>query len=418
MKILHVIQRYWPCVGGSEKFFQEISERFAREGHEVCVVTTNAGDPEYFWLSSKEKVACLEDVHNGVRIRRFPVQHLPLSEVLYLRVRHLITLVSKLPVDTSWLLAQVSRTTPYVPALRRELESTRERYDIVHAGNVLFEPLVTASLKYARTRGIPFVLTPWVHLGEEKDDSVRKNYTNRYQMRLIAASDKIICQTDIERDYLARQGISAEKMVSVGSGINPEEVSGGNASRFRARYNIGGPVIFFVGAQSFDKGVCHLLEAMKLLWESGQKAALVLAGPITEHFSRYYDSQPDEVRRKCLQLGVVSDETKRDLMAAGDVFVMPSRVDSFGIVYLEAWLYRKPVIGAIAGGVPEVIEHGRDGLLVPFGDVQKLAGSIQTLLDNPELARELGERGYQKVTSVHTWEKKFSRIRNLYLEIC
>ena len=418
MRILHVIQRYWPCVGGSEKFFQEISERFAREGHEVCVATTDAGDPEYFWLSNKQKVAHLKDVHNGVRIQRFPVKHIPLSEVVYPRMRHLIAWMSKIPVDTSRILGLASCMTPYVPALRRELESTQEYYDIVHAGNVLFEPLVTASLRYARRRGIPFVLTPWVHLGEKEDDSVRKNYTNRYQMHLIAASDRIICQTDIERDYLARWGIPADKMVTIGSGVNPHEVLGGDADRFRQRYGIQDPIVFFIGAQSFDKGVRHLVEAMKLVWGSGRKARLVLAGPVTQHFAEYFAALPDDVRRNCLQLGHVSEDVKKDLLAAGDVFAMPSRVDSFGITYLEAWLYRKPVIGALAGGVPEVIDHEKDGLLVQFGNEREIARSIETLLDDSALSRALGDRGFDKVMSEHTWEIKFELIRNLYLEIC
>lgn len=418
MKALHVIQRYWPCIGGSEKYIQEISERLVREGHDVCVATTDARDPEYFWLSSKEKVSRLEDVHNGVRIQRFPIQHLPLSEVVYPHTRKMIYWLSKIPINTSRALALASHTTPYVPGLHRELQSTSEQYDIIHAANVLFEPLVSAALKHARNHGIPFVLTPFVHLGEAKDDSVRRNYTNRYQLEMIASADRVIVQTDIERNYLAGQGIAIEKMVRVGVGVNPDEVLGGDGDRFRSHYGIDDPIVFFIGAQSFDKGARHLVEAMRLLWESGRKLRLVLAGPRTEHFAEYFYALPDEVRKNCLQLGVVSEDTKRDLLAAGDVFAMPSRVDSFGIVYLEAWLYRKPVIGALAGGVPDVIEHSKDGFLVPFGDEREIASSIANLLDNPALAREFGERGHQKVMSEHKWETKFELIRNLYLEIC
>src|SRR3712207_8646872 len=74
-------------------------------------------------------------------------------------------------------------------------------------------------------------------------------------------------------------------------------------------------------------------------------------------------------------------EDKRDLNAAGQVFCMPSRTDSFGIVYLEAWLNGVPVIGARAGGVPEIIDDGVDGYLVEFGDVAALANRIELLLD-------------------------------------
>ena len=76
---------------------------------------------------------------------------------------------------------------------------------------------------------------------------------------------------------------------------------------------------------------------------------------------------------------------------------MPSRTDSFGIVYLEAWLNGVPVIGARAGGVPEVITDGVDGYLVDFGDVAALANRIELLLRRPEAARAMGEAGRRKV---------------------
>ena len=64
------------------------------------------------------------------------------------------------------------------------------------------------------------------------------------------------------------------------------------------------------------------------------------------------------------------------MLAAADVFAMPSRTDSFGIVYLEAWLYRLPVIAARTWGMSDVVRNGEDGLLVPFGDVSVLAQTL------------------------------------------
>ena len=79
-------------------------------------------------------------------------------------------------------------------------------------------------------------------------------------------------------------------------------------------------------------------------------------------------------------MGVVQGQIKQDLLAATDIFVLPSRIDSFGIVFLEAWAYGKPVIGGNAGGIPDVIAHGHDGLLVDYGDVDGLADAMRTLL--------------------------------------
>ena len=87
---------------------------------------------------------------------------------------------------------------------------------------------------------------------------------------------------------------------------------------------------------------------------------------------------------------------------------MPSRTDSFGIVYLEAWLYNKPVIGAYAGGVPDVIDDGKNGYLVKFGDVEMLAQRIKQLLGNPIGALTMGQRGYAKVLHEMTWERQYA----------
>ena len=90
---------------------------------------------------------------------------------------------------------------------------------------------------------------------------------------------------------------------------------------------------------------------------------------------------------------------------------------SLGIVYLESWLYKKPVIGALAGGVTEVISHGEDGYLVPFGDVARLADCIATLLTDKELAQRFGEAGCRKVLSEHTWDKKYGMISQVYRQL-
>lgn len=418
MDALHVIQRYWPCIGGSERYFQEISERLAGEGHSVTVLTTDALDPEYFWLSDRERLRMRREIHKGVVIQRLPIQHLPMSHILYHRTRQLMIWLSSFPLDTSPALAMLSRTTPFIPALHKEMGTAAECCDIVHVANVLFEPLVAAALKHARARDVPLILTPFVHLGTSEKDSVRQNYTNRYQLNLIKAADKVIAQTDIELRYLESKRVPAHKLAKVGVGVNPQEVLGGDGKRFREKYGITEPLVFYIGSQSFDKGVRDLMAAMKLLWKKGSEARLALAGAMTQHFSTYFDAQPDWAKRRCLQLGVITDEEKRDLLAAGDVFAMPSRTDSFGIVFLEAWLYKKPVVGAEAGGVPDVIAHEDDGLLVPFGDVPQLAHCIENLLADSKLASALGEQGYAKVLREHTWEMKFNLIKQQYQELC
>jgi glycosyltransferase involved in cell wall biosynthesis len=96
--------------------------------------------------------------------------------------------------------------------------------------------------------------------------------------------------------------------------------------------------------------------------------------------------------------------------------VQPSRTDSFGITYLEAWCNGVPVIGARAGGVPAVVRHGVDGLLVPFGNVTVLADAIDRLLRDRVLAQALGAAGRARVWRELTWDAVYERIRPLYTD--
>lgn len=414
MRILHVVPRYWPYVGGSEKWFQEVSERLARDGHQVTVLTTNAWDLEFFWDRTKRSIPVEEEVHNGVRIRRLPVRHLPLSHIVYPGTRRLMCWLARGPRLGHGALFPLGATTPLVPTLAREMARLDPPPQVVHATTVPFDSLVYYAQRYAQARDLPFIMSPQTHLGEPESDEVRRHYTLPNQIEMMRRSTFVIVRTEIERRGLEGLGVPPQKMVKVPAGADPQEITGGQGQRFRERYGLRGPIVFSLGALAYDKGSMTLVEAMKLLWRQGLEAHLVLAGPVMEPFRRYFDAQPEEVRARCLVPGFISQEEKTDLLDAGDVLVMASRTDSFGMVYLEAWLNLKPVIGAWAGGVPEVIAHGEDGFLVRFGEAQELAGRIRQLLEDRELAQQMGTRGERKVLENYTWDRVYQQVLPLY----
>jgi glycosyltransferase involved in cell wall biosynthesis len=163
-----------------------------------------------------------------------------------------------------------------------------------------------------------------------------------------------------------------------------------------------------------DKGTIHLVKAMQKIWHSGRMEPLVLIGHPLPEFQEFYRQLPPDDRRRILFLGMVEDDVKKDALAAASVFALPSRADSFGIVYLEAWLYGLPVVAARTWGVSDVIDDGSDGVLVPFGDPGSLAEAITDLLDHPETAAAMGERGRNKVLREHTWGIKCQLVLDLY----
>ncbi|NWJ97196.1 MAG: glycosyltransferase family 4 protein [Chloroflexi bacterium] len=414
---LHVVPRYFPYIGGSEKYMQEVAERMAaKPGASVSVFTTDAWDLEHFWSAGKRTVTRGHEVLNRVAVRRFGVRRLPLvSPLFYPVMRRVLTSLSAAPIPDRLALPLLNlscRTTPLVPSLEQALKQTR--FDLVHACNAPFDSLIYASFTSARQQGAAFVITPFIHLGEPENPQIRKYYTMRHQLEWMKQADAVFTMTSLERDYLVAQNVLETKVHVVGVGIEPSEIVGGDGTQFRAKHKIEGPLVFFQGTAAYDKGTHHIVQAMQRLWQSGYEATLVIAGPIMSHFQRFYDELPSSDKARIRLLGFISPQEKRDLFAAGDLFLMPSRTDSFGIVYLEAWLCGIPVIGARAGGVPAVIAEEQDGLLINFGDVGDLADKIKLLLADRTTATRLAEAGRQKVLARYTWEKVFGQIHEVY----
>jgi glycosyltransferase involved in cell wall biosynthesis len=415
MRALHVIQRYWPARGGAERYMQEISSRLVRDGHEVTVLTTDAGELEYFWNRHKRPLQEREATHQGVTIHRRPIRHLPAATISYPAVRRVMSLLSDLPVDLTPVLRRLSSLAPWVTALERELRTLPAgRFDVVMGMTICFESLLWPALGYARRIGAPFVVVPLVHLGESEGSTFGKFYTMRHQLELIRRADAVVTLTQVEADYLVRQGVSPDRIVTTGAGADPADAQGGDAARFCQAYNIREPIVAALGTASFDKGTVHTVEAMRRLWADGCDARLVIAGTALDQFERYLGSLGAAERARCHLLGPIDEETKRDLLAASQLFVMPSRSESFGIVYLEAWLAGLPVIGAAAGAVADVIREGEDGFLVPFGDEGVLAERIGRLLNDRDLAERLGRAGRQKVLEQFSWDHVYRRFSQVY----
>ena len=104
--------------------------------------------------------------------------------------------------------------------------------------------------------------------------------------------------------------------------------------------------------------------------------------------------------------------------AAAELFALPSRGEGFGFVYLEAMARAKPVIGGAHGGAPEVIRDGVTGYLVHHGDTVQLVTSIDALLSNPELAREMGARGQERVEKEFRFTVFAKAFKKILRELC
>ena len=162
-----------------------------------------------------------------------------------------------------------------------------------------------------------------------------------------------------------------------------------------------------------NKGSTDLIRAVARInagRPSSHAVQLLMAGTTSPDFERFFAEYPGAPPSWLRLLGVLSNEDRKHFYAALDVFSMPSRTDSFGIVFLEAWANGVPVVAAAAGGVPEVVQQGETGLLVPFAAVQGLADALDSLLTNPLLARSMGETGRALVHAGYSWDDRHATL--------
>ncbi|TVY09736.1 glycosyltransferase family 4 protein [Paenibacillus cremeus] len=173
-------------------------------------------------------------------------------------------------------------------------------------------------------------------------------------------------------------------------------------------------VMLYVGRLAPEKSVDVLLQVFDSLPESVRRRAhLIVAGdgPLRAVLQEQYAGR-DDISFPGFQQG----KALSDLYAAADVFVFPSATETFGNVVLEAMASGTPVIGADAGGVGDIIQHGRTGLLCPPGSVSDFVESVMGLYNNRELARELGSAG-RSHSLLQSWDAIFNGLLSSYTQV-
>jgi len=118
------------------------------------------------------------------------------------------------------------------------------------------------------------------------------------------------------------------------------------------------------------------------------------------------------VNREVKFLGVRKDV--KELMVSSKIFVLPSRSEGFGMVIIEAMSNMLPVIATNVGPIPEIIENGKDGILVPPENPKALARAISNLLENEELREKLSKAAYRKVREKYSIDTYSVRMLDFY----
>jgi glycosyltransferase involved in cell wall biosynthesis len=254
------------------------------------------------------------------------------------------------------------------------------RPDVIHYVGTGWDFFGFAMAKVARNYRAHFVITPALHPGAWGND--------RIDARLYHQADAIVCFTNSESQFLQKLGVATEK-ISV-CPLPPTCRADGDGSRFRKKAGLDSHrCVLFVGRRDEGKGYPALLRAWPLVLRVVPDAVLILAGAGGDEYRELFAGIPDH---NICDPGVPNEIEKADAIAACDVFCLPSAHESFGIVYVDAWSYRKSVVCGTAPACREFISDGKTGLWanqVP----EQLAEKLITLLENQAMRETMGEAG-------------------------
>ena len=377
MRILIIVQRYGAeVIGGSESHARVVAQRLAMV-NEVDVATTNAFD---YW-SWAPHYPVGESMDGHVRVRRFAVTD-PRSPTFKDAERHVLFEPHTLADEQAWLATQGPHTPDLLEFLRREGKS----YDAILFYTYIYEP--TAA-------GLPLVPERAALISTAHDEEPLRLVPYRSLFQLPRAFGFL---TPEERE-LVHSRFHNEHIPSEVLGIGLDMPPWHDPEPFREHYAPRGPLVLYLGQVSEGKAVDELIADWIAYRDDGGAGSLVLAGT-----KRMAVPARDDI----VSLGRVSEEDKYALLEAADMLVLPSHLESLGIVLLEAWQVGTPCLVSAKNKVTSgQVARAGGGAAYDRGGFAK---ALATVLADRE---SLGESGRAYVEAECSWPAFDMRLEQL-----
>jgi glycosyltransferase involved in cell wall biosynthesis len=382
MRILQVIPVFSAQFGGPVTVVRSISKELAKR-HEVTIYTTNALDQRYDFKDSP-----FENESDGYRVVYFP---------------------------------RIFRLSGFniSPTMTRALKETIDEYDVIHLHSWRhFQDIIVHH--YAKKYGVPYVLQAHGSLPRiVAKQRLKWVYDVFFGYKLLRDASKVIAFTQIEAQQYKNVGVPEKKIEVIPNGIDLSEYSNLPAKgSFKNRFSIDDDekIVLYVGRIHESKGIDFLIKSFANLVRGGAKdVKLVLVGP---------DDGYLKVAKELVYLlgissdvlftGFLTEEAKFSAYVDSTVVVYPSQFEPFGLVSLEAAVFSKPIIMAKGTPISKVIENGKFGFSIKYGDVEELVETLNLIIGDDELSSKLGMRGRQYVSKNFSVEESVSKLEKLY----
>ncbi|MBN1901814.1 glycosyltransferase family 4 protein, partial [Candidatus Sumerlaeota bacterium] len=284
----------------------------------------------------------------------------------------------------------------------------KERFDIVHTHGSQDSWAAALAVRFAKRRP-PIIRT------KHNIFPIQDHFANRWLYG--KAMDSIICISGAIYEYCAAKSyIAREKLSVIHSAVDAERFTKGNPGRIRTEYNLDGKFIAGItGRLCQEKGHRFLFDAIKKIKDRIPELALLVVGTGTLYQKLMEYARELEIGERIVFTGFRKDIP--DVLADLDLFVMPSVSEGLGTAVLEAAAASLPIIASNVGGIPDIIQTGVNGLLVPPENPDALSEAILTLYSQRERATIFGKAAREHVQRNFSESALGRKTEEVYLKL-
>ena len=289
------------------------------------------------------------------------------------------------------------------------------RIDLLHVGQVL--PVGTVALLARFFFRVPYCV--YTH-GLDVLNASRDPRKRSLAQRVLLTADRVVCNSHATKRLVTSLGVQETRIIMLHPGCSfvGARADENAVSMLRQRFALGeSRILFSAGRLVERKGFRTAIRAFLDVATKYPDLHYVLVGDGPERMSLEALSKQKGLENRILFRGEVGDDELRNWYALCTAFLLVptpltgSDMEGFGIVYLEAAVFGKPVIASATGGVEDAVLHEKTGLVVPPEDVEATAGAIRRLLDDPVFAARLGAEGQRLVERDGTWNRRAEEFR-------
>jgi len=390
MNILQVIGSFYPpfSLGGAAFVAHNISKALVKRGHDVTVYTTNVLSRDSLFHSEQNPIFVA-----GAKVYYF-------SNLIY----------------------KPSVYIYFSEELMKAVKENIANYDVIHLHE--YRSYISLAVGYyAKKYHIPYVLQAHGQLPRTAKWRLKQVFDVFFGYRLLRDASKVIALSKVEAEQYKCMGMSEEKIAIIPNGIDLSEYAElPPKGAFKKKFNIpeDKKIILYLGRIHKIKGIDFLIRACAYLKNkmSFKNTILIIAGPDDGYLSEIkYLAQASDVSNSILFVGPLYGADKLAAYVDSEVYVLPSRYETFPMTILEAYACGKPIVASRVGGLKDLVIDGETGLLFELGNVKQLARSIFNLLNSNDVAKEMGLKGKNFVRENFTIEKVVERLEKVYEEV-